>query len=185
MVRNHNPWLEAIRLPGRIPSAYLGLADVKLVKTRSAAEALDPVCPPNPREKGLERVLAANLETAGANQREPLAIVNGLSGAALLSEDLNRYFAQPTAVELLVKTLKAKLWTVVGKLLDFAQEALLPRKLLLDPVKNPAVDLGALAKLVDAGDQSSPLGLQGSITEVGNVAAALGLHGLDLTSYFG
>lgn len=185
MVRNHNPWLEETRLPGRIPSTYLGLSDVKLVKTRPAAEALDSVCPSNPREKGLQRVLAANLETAGANQREPLAIVNGLSGTALLTEDLNRYFAQPTAVELLVKSLKAKLWTAVRKLLDFAQETLLPRKLLLDPVKDLAVDLGALAKLVDAGDQSSPLGLQGSITEAGNVAAALRLHGLDFTSYFG
>jgi hypothetical protein len=43
------------------------------------------------------------------------------------------------------------------------------------------MDFGAAAKLVDAGNESSPLGLQRSITELGNVAAALGLHGVDFT----
>ena len=172
-------------LPGRMLLAYLALSDLNPVEARAATKALDPIRPANPREEGLDRVLATNLETPCTNQREPLAIMNGLSGAALLSEDLDRYFAQPTAVELLVEALEAKLRAAVGELLDFAQEALLPCELPLDLVEHLAVDFGTTAKLVDAGDQSSPLGLQGSITEVGNVAALLRLHGVDFTSHFG
>jgi hypothetical protein len=164
---------------------YLDLSDLNPVEARATTEALDPVCPPDPREKGLEWVLAANLETARTYQREPLAVMNGLSGASLLSENLDRYFAQPTTVELLVKALEAKLGAAIGELLYFPQKALLPRELLLDLVEHLAVDFGAAAKLVDAGNQSSPLGLQGSITELGNVAAALRLHGVNPTSQFG
>jgi hypothetical protein len=93
---------------------------LKPVKAGAATKALDPICPSHPRKKGLERVLATNLETPGANQREPLAVMNGLSGAAFLPEDLDRYLAHPTAVELLVKTLEAKLWAAIRELLNFA-----------------------------------------------------------------
>ncbi len=88
-------------------------------------------------------------------------------------------------MELLVKTLEAKLRAVIRELLDFPQETFLSRKLGFQLVEQLAVNIDSTAELVDAGNQTTPLVLKLPVTEDLHGLAALGRHGSDSRSDFG